>query len=299
MLIRRRENLLLMAAGGLAATHPVFAAVAARPVFWQVQDKSAKVYILGFSEAKDRSWLTPAIEKAFNESGEIWFETPQPDPSAPPPPKPAAAPTSAQPPGYAERNLFEVLNPELSARMLAASQKYGVPREKLEHTKPWRAYFVLNGGYFAKKGAGAMDIENFPDVVLSRMAYAARKTVQSEFATGADAMAHFINMPDEEASERLEFLLDFLDDDEAGRMSDRYDWILGHNNNRAIDRMRTKWPALYQDEQVNRNVGWAKRISTFLANGGIYFVVIGLQHTLGPDSLPKQLRDLGLKPQVI
>jgi uncharacterized protein YbaP (TraB family) len=131
------------------------------------------------------------------------------------------------------------------------------------------------------------------------MAYEAKKPVHSEFATGAEAMAHFINMPDEEASERLEFLLDFLDDDEAGRMADRYDWILGRNNNRAIDPMRTKWPALYQDEQVSRNVGWAKRISGFLATGGTHFVVIGLQHTLGPDSLPKQLRELGLKPQVI
>jgi uncharacterized protein YbaP (TraB family) len=123
--------------------------------------------------------------------------------------------------------------------------------------------------------------------------------VHSEFATGADAMSHFINMPEAETSERLEFLLDFLDDDEFGRLTDRYDWISGRGNNRAIDRMRTKWPLLYQDEQVSRNVGWAKRIEGFLARGGTTFVVIGLQHTLGPDSLPNKLQEIGLKPETL
>jgi len=300
MQIDRREALL--AGGGFSfalLTGGASAADAPHPVLWQVEKGGAKVTILGFSEAKDRSWLTPAIQKAFESSREIWFETPQRDPSAPSPPPPAPSPAPAQPPGYSDRSLFEVLKPDLSARMLTAAQKYGVPRERLEHTRPWRAYFVLNSGYFAKSGAGAADIENFPDVVLSGMAYEAKKPVHSEFATGSEAMAHFINMPDEEASERLEFLLDFLGDDEAGRLSDRYDWISGNANNRAIDRMRIKWPALYQDEQVSRNVGWAKRIAGFLSAGGIYFVVIGLQHTLGPDSLPNKLREIGLKPETI
>ena len=298
MPINRRETLL--AGGGFSLALMTGAASAAdspHPILWQVEKGGAKVYILGFSEAKDRSWLTPIVQKACESSQEIWFETPQRNSSAPPPPPQATTP--AQPPGVTEKNLFEVLKPELSARMLAAAQKYGIPRERLEHTRPWRAYFVLNGGYFARKGAGAADIENFPDIVLSRMAYEAKKPVHSEFATGSEAMAHFINMPDDEASERLEFLLDFLDDDEAGRLSDRYDWILGRNNNRAIDKMRTKWPALYQDEQVNRNIGWARRIAGFLSDGGITFVVIGLQHTLGPDSLPNKLQEIGLKPETL
>src|SRR5437016_3729502 len=88
--INRRETLLagggfslaLMTGGARAADTP-------HPVLWQVEKGDARVYILGFSEAKDRSWLTPAIRKAFENSQEIWFETPQRDPSAPPPPPPA------------------------------------------------------------------------------------------------------------------------------------------------------------------------------------------------------------------
>jgi len=282
---------ILMTGGASAADAP-------HPILWKIEKGGAKVYVLGFSDAPDHSWLTPAIERAFQESREVWFETPQPNPFAPPPPTPPKTDASARPSGYSEKSLFEVLKPDLSARVLAAAQKYEVPRESLEHVLPWRAFFVLNRGYLAKK-KDTMNIDNFADVTLSRMAYAAKKPVHSEFATGADAMSHFINMPEAEAIERLEFLLGFLDDDEAGRLTDIYDWISGRSNNRAIDRMRTKWPALYQDEQVNRNVGWAKRIAGFLSAGGTYFVVIGLQHTLGPDSLLIKLREIGLKPETV
>jgi len=294
----RRKILHLIGAGGscLAMTGGAIAATP-HPILWRIEKDGAKVHILGFADANDRSWLTPGIARAFEDSREIWFEVPQRDPTAPAPPeqKPAAAP--AQPPGYSERSLFETLSPQLSARVLAAAKKYDVSRESLEHVRIWRAYFVLNNGYLSKNPIGASDLQNFPDIVLSDMAYRAGKTVHSEFATGAEAMAHFVDMPDAEAVERLEFLLAFYDDEQEGRLSDRFDWIAGHSDTRAIDRMRTRWPALYQDEQVSRNVGWARRIQGFLGKGGTYFVVIGLQHTLGPDSLIVQLRRIGLTPQ--
>jgi len=223
-----------MGGGAFAATP--------HPVLWRIEKGGAVVHILGFADANDRSWLTPAIERAFEDSSEAWFEVPQRDPSAPP--SQAAAPAAGPPPGYAAENLFDTLGPALSARVLAAARKYDVPRESLEHVRTWQAYFVLNSGYLAKNPIGAADLENFPDIVLSQMAYKSGKGVHSEFATGAEAMAHFVNMPEAEARERLEFLLAFYDDEDAGRLSDRFDWISGHSNTSAIDRMRTRWPAL-------------------------------------------------------
>jgi uncharacterized protein YbaP (TraB family) len=295
MIADRRKVLHLIGAGGgsYAMTKGAFAATP-HPVLWRIEKGGAVVHILGFADANDRSWLTPAIERAFRDSTEAWFEVPQRDPSAPPPQ--AAASSPGPPPGYSEQSLFDTLSPALAARVLAAARKYDVSRESLEHVRVWRAYFVLNSGYLSKNPIGAADLENFPDIVLSQMAYKSGKTVHSEFATGAETMAHFVNMPEAEARERLEFLLDFYDDDTAGRLSDRFDWISGRSNTRAIDRMRIKWPALYQDEQVSRNVGWARRIQGFLDKGGTYFVVIGLQHTLGPDSMIVQLRKIGLTP---
>jgi uncharacterized protein YbaP (TraB family) len=131
------------------------------------------------------------------------------------------------------------------------------------------------------------------------MAFEAGKSVKSEFATDGDVMNHFVSMSDAEASERLEFLLDYLSDEESGRLADRYDWIAGANNSRTIDSMRRKFPLLYEIEHVRRNIGWARRIESLLSQGGTYFVAIGLQHTLGPDSVQNKLKELGLRLQTI
>lgn len=299
MIFNRRTTLLgLGAFGSYAATFAggMFPAWAeAHPILYKVKKRGAQAYILGFSDAKDLSWLTPTIRAAFDESKEVWFETPPPNPNSPP----KAPTTQARPPQDLDRSLFSVLKPELSARLLAAAEKYGVPRDRLEHVPVWRAYFILNGGYLAKKGSQNSGIENYADVVLSKMAVETGKSVKSEFATDGDAMNYFISMSDAEASERLEFLLDFLSDEENGKRTDRYDWVVGANNSRTIDNMRNKFPLLYQNEQVRRNIEWAKRIESLLSQDGTYFVAIGLQHTLGPDSVLNKLKELGLRLQMI
>jgi len=290
--ISRRQALIYL--GTIAMAEPSargFSAFQApHPPLWTVERGRGKVYIFGFGESADRTWMTPAILKAFDESQEIWFEVPQQNPSAPKTARSGTALSS----GAAERSLFDVLGPVLSERVFAAAKRYGVSADQLEHTRPWRAYFVLNGAYLARNGARLPKVENFPDVVLAQMAYERKMVVRSEFATGEDAMAHFVNMPEAEAIERLEFLLNYFDEDEAGQLTDRYDWIFGETSTKTIDRMRTRWPLLYQDEQVSRNVGWANRIAGSLEKGGTYFVAIGLQHTLGADSLLKKLDAIGL-----
>jgi uncharacterized protein YbaP (TraB family) len=299
MIFNRRTTLLgLGAFGGHAATFAggIFPAWAeAHPVLYKVQKRGAQVYILGFSDAKDLSWLTPAIHAAFDESKEVWFETPPPNPNAPP----KAPTTQAQPTRDSDRSLFSLLKPELSERLLAAAEKYGIPRDRLEYVPIWRAYFILNRGYLAKKGSQNSGIENYADVVLSKKAFETGKFVKSEFATDGDAMSYFVNMPEAVASERLEFLLDYLSDEESGKQAGRYDWVEGTNNSRRIENMRKKFPLLYQDDQVRRNIEWAKRIESLLSQGGTYFVVIGLQHILGPDSVPNKLKELGLRLQMI
>ena len=298
-MIDRRKGLLLLASLGAlapAATARALATSDAQPLLWVVEARNAKVYVFGFGDAKDRSWLTPPIKQAFQESQEVWFETPRLG-SVPTGAPPAGAPAARARPTSPPASLFDVLGPKLSERVLAAAMKYGVPRERLEHVRPWQAYFVINGAYVAR--ASAAPAGAGPDDVLAGMAQGANKPTHSEYATFADALAHFTDMPDEEAGERLEFLLDFIEDDEAGRLSDRYDWIQGRANTRLIDRMRRKWPALYLDEQVNRNVAWARRIEGWLGSGGRVFVAIGLQHTLGPDSLPRKLDGLGLHPRLV
>ena len=82
MNIRRRD--ILIAAGCVTAAPPIkaLAALPAGPPLWVATRGASKVYIFGFADAKDRSWLTPTLERAFRESRQIWFETPHPNPVA-------------------------------------------------------------------------------------------------------------------------------------------------------------------------------------------------------------------------
>ena len=291
-MLRRRDILHL----GLAAALPWPALAAAKkikahPTLWLIERNDAKVYIFGFADAKDRSWLTPYIEKAFDSSDEVWFETPHPDPAAPADPR--SRRLEDQLGNDPEHNLFDQLDAALSARLAAAAEKYGVPRSALDHTRPWMAYFVLNRGYRAKHGA----VGESPDRVLSALAWAAKKRVSAEYPDRASLFHSFADTPFEVQCERLKLLLDQYDDEEAGRQADQYEWLSGRPPVRIFERMRLSYPALYAIDYVRRNEKWAERVDGLLAAGGTYFIAIGLNHTLGPDSMLVQIRKHGIQPQ--
>lgn len=265
-----------------------------QPVLWKVERGAAKVYIFGFADSKDASWLTPKVQRAFEESTELWTEGPADDEEAPVPP---TSPPSRRDQGYdAARDLFEVLGPKIAHRTLEAAKRYGVPREQLEHVSPWRAYFIINNAYRAQR-THPDAMADLADEVLPPKAKASGKRLKSEFSTQADLTHFYRNMSDRVQAERLDFLLDYLDDETNGRNADEYDWIEGHKSDRIIERMRLKQPELYQVEHAKRNEWWAARISKMLSDGGVYFVLVGANHTVGPDSIPKSLQRLGLIPK--
>src|ERR1700712_3824415 len=82
MFIHRRNFVVI--SGGLClalTTAKGQPAPQSRPVLWRVKKGNPQTFILGFSDAPDHGWLPPAIQQAFQESAEIWFETPPPDPA--------------------------------------------------------------------------------------------------------------------------------------------------------------------------------------------------------------------------
>ena len=60
--------------------------------------------------------------------------------------------------------------------------------------------------------------------------------------------------------------------------------------------MRSAFPALYELIQRKRNAWWAHQIDELLAAGGTHLIVIGMNHVLGPDGIPRQLADMQLAP---
>jgi uncharacterized protein YbaP (TraB family) len=52
-----------------------------------------------------------------------------------------------------------------------------------------------------------------------------------------------------------------------------------------------RWNAELSDEAQREhcNIAWAERIDRWLTKGGVYFICMGMNHMLGPDSIPRKL----------
>src|SRR5262245_17645535 len=103
------------------------------PLVWIAERGEARVYIFGFGEARDRSWLSPTIERVLKESDEVWFETPQGN---------ALPPSAAvlQEIGYdTTRPLSSSLDPALYVRTKAMAESLGMDLSRLETMRPWMA----------------------------------------------------------------------------------------------------------------------------------------------------------------
>lgn len=261
------------------------------PLLWLIERDDAKAYLLGFGDALNRSWFTPKIREAFEASHEVWFEAAPADNSAGPP---VPSPVVTQHGFDQSRDLFAALDRPLSRRLLAAAERYGLGRARLEHTRPWFAYFLLNGAYIEYSNQrGKRKVEEYADQVLSQLARTDGKRVRSEWESGTDILTFFAGMSDRQQAERLTMLLDFIEDDERGKLTDIYDWIDGRPSERYIERMRRTTPTLYVEEHVRRNLDWASRIAQRLLEKDTYFVALGLNHVVGPDSVQVALRRMG------
>lgn len=265
------------------------------PLFWRITRGKGRVFLMGFGDAKttDESWLTPAIQRAFRESSELWLEVAPPDISRG---QDATSKAKAdalyeslshEPPG---RTFFDELDPDVRTRTLACIAKLGVPNEKVEPLRPWSAYYAINSAFWSHKKLSYEPVQ--VDEVLRKLAVEQGKRVQFEMPSGVAFAQFMAAMPQKAQSQYIEWLLDFFEDglDDAAS----FGWMQGDPVANGLDRMRAKMPQLYQAMQVQRNSWWAHKINDLLASAGAYFVAIGELHVLGPDGIPNQLRRRGI-----
>jgi uncharacterized protein YbaP (TraB family) len=121
------------------------------PNFWLVKRGQGQVFVLGFGEAKDKSWFTPVLQRAFQESSQLWLEVGPPtgpdtrDDAT----KKAEADQIQKLQHESGRTFFDVLEPSVRPRVRALMEKTGVRQEAIETLRPWWAYYVLNGAYWS------------------------------------------------------------------------------------------------------------------------------------------------------
>lgn len=248
--------------------------------------RQARVYVLGFGDARDESWATPELRRAFQSSADLWLEVSH-DPGTEPD---AAAKRDQLTHDSAGRTFFDVLEPDVRTRAQDYCAQLNIPLEKIEKLRPWSAFYTINGAYWSRHKP-AFEPQS-PDETLLKWAREQGKPVRYEMPSQLDFARFMAAMPDAAQSQYITFLLDFLDDQAAGRTVDEFGWIQGDTSvgERAVDRMRTRTPDLYRIMQIQRNAWWARTIDGLLDGGGTHFVGIGQMHTLGPDGIPAQLR---------
>jgi uncharacterized protein YbaP (TraB family) len=283
---------------GALAQEP--SATSREPRLWIARNGDARVFIFGFGEAKDSSWLTPTIRRAFDQSSQLWLETAG---SATPRTqtlveRQTAAERMKRLAHESGRTFFDVLEPSVRRRTSTWLAELEIKRDSVETLRPWRAFGVIVSAFWSTR---QMSYTPVPvDAVLREMAQAAGKRIDYEFPTGEAFATFMAAMPDRAQSQYIDWLLDFLDDYKK-RLNDSteaFSWIAGNPGGspmRSLDRMRTKTPELYQTMQPQRNIWWARKAYDLLATGGTHFIAIGQLHVLGPDGVPRQLERLGIQ----
>jgi uncharacterized protein YbaP (TraB family) len=249
----------------------------------------ARVFLFGFGEAKDDSWATPELRRAFRASSELWLEVSH-DPGSEPDAASKRERLTHDPDG---RTFFEVLEPTVRARAKDYCAQLGIAPERISPQRPWSAFYMVNGAFWSRHKPS---IETqLPDETLTKWAKDAGKPIRYEMPSQLDFARFMAAMPDAAQSQYMTFLFDFLDDQLAGRSQDEFGWINGDTavGERAVERMRTRTPDLYRIMQVQRNAWWARTIDRLLTSGGAHFVGVGQMHALGPDGIPSQLRRIG------
>jgi uncharacterized protein len=254
------------------------------PLLRLAQRGGAKVYLFGFADAEDDSWFTPKIQRALDEAAELWVETPPADLSAP-----QAGPFPAvNELGYdRERDLFQVLPADLSKRVEDYATKLEMPRERLSPMKPWLAREAIQRAWVAKNGGaqGALTPKPLPDQTIIARMKARGVPIRSEFASLDEVLRSFAMMSEQGQVEYLRNLLDYFDGEQSNANDDVSGWIYGKPSERLILEQKQKTPALYAAMHFERNKWWAENIDRMLDEGGTRFVLAGLNHVLGPDSI--------------
>jgi uncharacterized protein len=296
--------LLLLAPSGEAIPVSMPSAHLQGPQLMLARKGDARVFIFGFGEAKDTSWLTPKIRNAFEQSTELWLETAprNASESETPAERQASAERIYRLSHETGRTLFDALKPAVRQRTLAYVAELEINVDSIRGLRPWKAYYSLVSAFWSKRKV--TDHAVYVDAVLREAAGKAGMRVGYEFPNSVESVNFFASMSEEAQNEYMEWLLDFLDDYKLGRNDDAetYSWISGDPGSaptRSLTRMRTKQPVLYQVMQPARNRWWARKIDGLLSRKGTYFVGVGQLHVLGPDGIPTQLARRGIRVELV
>jgi uncharacterized protein YbaP (TraB family) len=281
-------RLLLAFLCAVAALSPALAEGA--PLLFRVRAWGAEASILGSMHLlpPTDAWLTPQVRADLARADLVVFETPQDLPA-----KDAAAAAAGRlgrlSPGVRLRALLDPAGRRALEALLASRR---LQPDALDGDAPWFAEAELSLRDCADHGAWeAFGVE----AQIARRAPARAR--RGAFETPLEAVRVLADMPlgDQIASLEETVRQESLDPDAYDRLEAAF--LAG--DAQALGRegllpLRARAPGAWRRLVHDRNMRWARRLVKLLRGGGRIFVVVGVGHLVGPDSLPALLRAQGL-----
>jgi hypothetical protein len=266
---------------------------AARPALWAVHSGQATVYLFGTVHLLpgDAQWRFPALQRALDQSGELYLELTDDDPATMGPLVARYGLDHAHP-------LPSLLHGAERERLALAARTAGVPEPALDAMRPWLAALTLSVAPLLKAG---LDPAQGVDHRLRAEMEQAGKPVHG-LETAAEQIGFLAGMPPRVQLDMLRETFDEIDDGPARLRALIAAWKAG--DTAAIARvededLRRQSPALYRTLLADRNRRWAQRIAERLRQPGTSFVAVGAGHLAGPDSVQRQLARLGIEARPV
>ena len=278
-----RRLLLLLVCWGLTAT-----AHSATPAFWKITHGQQHSYLLGSIHMGDPAWypLPAAIESAFSQSKRLVVEVDLRDQQA------VAGRIQALALLPAGQQLQQQLSQPTWQRLSDYTAKLGVNINQLQPLRPWLVYMTLASLPLKQLGLQEQaGVENYFIRRLGTRQLSSLETLEQQLSL-------FTSLSPELQEQLLEMLMD-TPAEEAGRLVT--DWQTG-NTGDLLEMMTTEpdddSPASrWFTEQVlkKRNQHMATRLQSLLSRPESHFVIVGLAHLVGPDSVIARLRQAGYR----
>jgi uncharacterized protein YbaP (TraB family) len=262
----------------------------ASPPIWRVKGPHAEITLFGsvhlLSEKTD--WRTPAFNADLARADAVWFEIPF-DPASQMQAGQLAMERGMLPAGQTLTSLLDA-SQKLALRRLEAAE--GLSAESLDRYEPWLADTTLSIVYFERRGANAaLGVEEQISNSLPP------DKERGAFETAAQQIGFFADLPLKDQLESLNETLTEIDKDPGAFDRLSAAWARGDVkviDQEAVETLKTDSPGAYQRLVVDRNRRWVQTIMKLLAGDKRIFVIVGVGHLVGPDSVPALLRARGV-----
>jgi uncharacterized protein YbaP (TraB family) len=192
----------------------------------------------------------------------------------------------------AGRTLSALLSPAGRARLTRIATRLGLPPAALQPLRPWFAEVTLTILHLQARGA-----QQGAGVEETLSAVAPPSAERRAFETPEEQVALLSGAPAAEQVASLEETLRQIEEEPAAFDVLQKAWIDGdvaRIHREAVEPLRRATPALYRRLVSERNRRWADRIERLLKSPERAFIVVGVGHLVGPDSVPALLRRRGV-----